>query len=719
VGICLQRSPEMLIALLGVLKSGGAYVPMDPGDPEERLSHILSDSEIKVLLTQKEVADRLPKGIARTICLDMDMAVISAESEENPTVTALPENLAYVIYTSGSTGKPKGTLITHRGAVNYLWWARDYYKVKDANGAIVFSPITFDMVVTSLFAPLLTGTKVKLIADESPLDGLIESVKTDRDLSFVKLTPAHLEMMAQEIPAESVSDWSRAFIVGGEALMAESISFWRRNAPHTRIINEYGPTETVVGCCVYDVTQDTPATGPVSIGWPTANTQLYVLDDRMQLVPKGVAGELFISGDGVARGYHKRPSLTAERFVPDPFSTTPGARMYKTGDLARLSSNAGLDYLGRNDQQLKIRGYRIEPGEIESVLRQHPSVREALVVAQEEKRGEKRLVAYIVIDRKRGVSISELRNFVSMQVPDYMVPAYFIKLDAFPLARSGKVDRKALPSPDGIRPDIDELYIPPRTLIEETLCAIWAEVLDIERVGIDDNFFTLGGDSIRSIQVRARALRKGLNIENRHLFQHHTIRELARVVAFADEGAIEAVKTEPFSLVSDADRAILGDDVEDAYPLTKLQAGMIFHTEFNPDSAVYHDMHSFRMRARLDEDMLEKAVNQTIARHPELRTSFDLRRFSVPLQLVHKSVPANIAFEDLSHLAGEELRFAVEQRLEEEKQLHFNYEQAPLHRFHIIRRSDEEFQFMLIFHHAILDGWSAATLLTELFHRYL
>jgi amino acid adenylation domain-containing protein len=719
VGICLQRSPEMMIALLGVLKSGGAYVPMDPADPEERLAYILFDSQVKILLTEKEVVDRLPEGIARTICLDADEELIRAESEENPTGTALPDNLAYVIYTSGSTGKPKGTLITHRGAVNYLWWARDYYQVKDGNGAIVFSPITFDMVVTSLFAPLLARTKVRLIADESPLDGLVESVKIDRELSFVKLTPAHLEMMAQEIAGEAVSDWSRAFIVGGEALMAESISFWRRNAPQTRIINEYGPTETVVGCCVYEVAQDTPATGPVSIGWPTANTQLYVLDNRMQLVPKGFVGELFISGDGVARGYHNRPSLTAERFLPDPFSGTPGLRMYKTGDLTRLSADAGLDYLGRHDQQLKIRGYRIEPGEVETVLRQHPSVREALVLAQEEKRGEKRLVAYVVLDKKRGVSISELRSFVSTQLPEYMVPAYFIKLDAFPLARSGKVDRKALPSPDGVRPDIEDLYIPPRTLIEETLCAIWSEVLGIERVGIDDNFFALGGDSIRSIQVRAKALRKGLNIENRHLFQHHTIRALARVVAFADAGAIEAVKTEPFSLVSDADRVILGDDVEDAYPLTKLQAGMIFHTEFSPDSAVYHDMHSFHIKARLDLDVLEKALNQTIARHPELRTSFDLRRFGVPLQLVHKNVRANVGYEDQSHLAGEELRGAIEQRLEQEKELHFNYEQAPLHRFHIIRRNDEEFQFMLIFHHAILDGWSAATLLTELFHRYL
>lgn len=719
VGICLQRSPEMMIALLGVLKSSGAYVPMDPADPEDRLAHILSDSQVRILLTQKEVVDRLPEGVARTICLDADEDLIRAESEENLTGTAVPENLAYVIYTSGSTGKPKGTLITHRGAVNYLCWAGDYYKVADGNGAIVFSPITFDMVVTSLFAPLISGTKVRLVADESPFDGLMQSVRTDCNLSFVKLTPAHLEMMAQEITGEAVSDWSRALIVGGEALMAESISFWRRNAPHTRIINEYGPTETVVGCCIYDVAADTPARGPVSIGWPTANTQLYVLDDRMQLVPKGVAGELFISGDGVARGYHNRPSLTAERFLPDPFSSTPGARMYRTGDLTCLSAGAGLDYLGRNDQQLKIHGYRIEPGEIETVLRQHPSVREALVLAQEETRGEKRLVAYVVLEKKRGVSISELRNFVSTQVPDYMVPAYFIKLDAFPLARSGKVDRKALPSPDGVRPEIDELYIPPRTLIEEMLCAIWSEVLGIERIGIDDNFFSLGGDSIRSIQVRAKALRKGLNIENRHLFQHHTIRELARVVAFADAAAMEPVKTEPFSLVSDADRAILGDEVEDAYPLAKLQAGMIFHTEFNPDSAVYHDMHSFHIKARLDVDMLEKAINQTIARHPELRTSFDLRRFSVPLQLVHKNPGARIEYEDLSQLAGAELRAAIEQRLEQEKELHFNYEQAPLHRFHIIRRNAEEFQFMLVFHHAILDGWSAATLLTELFHRYL
>lgn len=719
VAICLQRSPEMMIALLGVLKSGGAYVPMDPADPADRLAHILFDSQVQILLTEKAVGNRLPEGIAKTICVDADEELIRAESEKNPTGGALPENLAYVIYTSGSTGKPKGTLISHRGAVHYLWPARDYYQVKDGNGAIVFSPITFDMVVTSLFAPLLAGTKVRLMANESPLEALVESLKIDRELSFVKLTPAHLEMLAQETAGEPVSDWSRAFIVGGEALMAESISFWRKNAPHTRIFNEYGPTETVVGCCVHEVAEDTPATGPVSIGWPTANTELYLLDHKMQLVPKGVVGELFISGDGVARGYHNRPSLTAERFLPDPFSSTPGARMYKTGDLTRLSFEGGLDYLGRNDQQLKIRGYRIEPGEIETVLRQHPSVREALVLAPEEKRGEKRLVAYVVPDKKRGVSISELRSFVSTQLPEYMVPAYFIRLDAFPLARSGKVDRKALPSPDVVRPDIDELYIPPRTLIEETLCAIWAEVLGIERVGIDDNFFALGGDSIRSIQVRAKALRKGLNIENRHLFQHHTIRELARVVAFADAGAIEPVKTEPFSLVSDADRVTLGDDVEDAYPLTKLQAGMIFHTEFSPDSAIYHDMHSFHIKARLDKDVLEKAVNQTIARHPELRTSFDLRRFSLPLQLVHKEVRAAIAYENLSHLAGEELKVAIERRLEQEKELHFNYEQAPLHRFHVVSRTDEEFQFMLIFHHAILDGWSAATLLTELFHRYL
>ncbi|HKG80853.1 MAG TPA: amino acid adenylation domain-containing protein, partial [Pyrinomonadaceae bacterium] len=719
VGVCLQRSAEMMIALLGVLKSGAAYVPMDHADPEERLAHILFDSQVKILLTQKDVAEHLPEGLAQTMCLDADEQLLRAESEENPSSNVLPENLAYVIYTSGSTGKPKGTLITHRGAVNYLCWSRDYYKVKEGNGAVIFSPITFDMVVTSLFAPLLTGGKVRLAAEESGVDALVESLKLDRDLSFIKLTPAHLELLAEETAAVQVSDWTRGLILGGEALMAEPILYWRRNAPQTRIFNEYGPTETVVGCCVYEVSEQTPDTGPVSIGSPTANTQLYVLDRRMQLVPRGVVGELFISGDGVARGYHNRPALTAERFLPDPFSGTPGSRMYKSGDLTRLSSDGNLDYLGRNDQQLKIRGYRIEPGEIESVLRQHPSVREALVVAREEKQGEKRLVAYVMLDKKRSASIGELRNFVRTQLPDYMVPAYFIKLDAFPLARSGKVDRKALPSSDGVRPDIDELYIPPRTLIEETLSAIWSEVLGIERVGIDDNFFVLGGDSIRSIQVRAKALRKALDIENRHLFQHPTIRGLAQVAAFGEAGAIEPVRTEPFSLVSAVDRAILADEAEDAYPLTKLQAGMIFHTEFTPDSAVYHDMHSFHIKARLEMDLLEKAINQTVARHPELRTSFDLRRFGVPLQLVHKNVRAVITFEDLSHFQDEELSTAIEQRLEHEKELHFNYEEAPLHRFRIIRRTNEDFQFMLIFHHAILDGWSVATLLTELFHRYL
>src|SRR5258706_4700255 len=286
VGICLERSAEMMIAVLGVLKGGGAYVPMDPADPEDRLGHILSDSQVKILLTQKKVVDRLPAGSAKIICIDEE--IVGPGDEENPDTSVTPDNLAYVIYTSGSTGKPKGTLITHRGAVNYLWWASDYYQVKDGDGSVVFSPITFDMVVTTLFAPLLNGRRVRLSTEASSIDGLAESLKADCGMSFVKMTPAHLELLAQASAGERVSDWSRAFILGGEALMAESLSFWRENAPRTRIFNEYGPTETVVGCCVYEVLEQTPATGAVSIGSPTANTQLYVLNQRMRLSPRGV-----------------------------------------------------------------------------------------------------------------------------------------------------------------------------------------------------------------------------------------------------------------------------------------------------------------------------------------------------------------------------------------------------------------------------------------------
>jgi amino acid adenylation domain-containing protein len=341
----------------------------------------------------------LPQEGCRILCLDRDWERITQESETAPNTEVCAENPAYVIYTSGSTGQPKGVVICHAGLTNYLSWCSQAYEVAAGSGSPVQSSLSFDLTVTSLWPVLLVGRTVWLVPESDGVEGLTQALRGARDLSLVKITPAHLDLLRHELNPDEVVGRTRTFIVGGEALLWEQVSFWRKRAPHTRIINEYGPTETVVGCCVYECGPDSPASWPqggVPIGRPIANTQLYVLDTRMSPTPVGVPGELYIGGDGLARGYLGRPDLTAERFVPDPFSEHAGLRLYRTGDRVRYLSDGNLEFLGRIDHQVKIRGFRIELGEIENALRSHPGVREAVVLAREEAAGQKRLVAYVV-----------------------------------------------------------------------------------------------------------------------------------------------------------------------------------------------------------------------------------------------------------------------------------------------------------------------------------
>lgn len=527
VGICVERSPEMVVGLLAILKAGGAYVPLDPSYPSERLAFMLKDANVFVLLTQSSLIDRLPPHNGPRLCLDSDWDLIEKAPAENLSSGVTPENLAYIIYTSGSTGKPKGAMIRHRGLVNYLSWCTDAYAVAGGCGAPVHSSISFDLTVTSLFAPLMVGRSVFLLTDG--IEALAKALLERDNYSLVKITPAHLRALAELMPPSEISRRVRFLIIGGEALHFDGLSFWRQHAPETRLINEYGPTETVVGCCVYEIGAGDALSGPVPIGRPIANTQLYVLDETLQPVPAGQSGELYIGGDGVGSGYLNREALTEERFILDPFSEMERARLYRTGDLARFLPDGNLEYLGRVDDQIKIKGFRIELGEIETVLKQHAAVLDCAVVTCEEPCGEKRLAAFFVSIEDMAAETDSLKGFLRTKLPDYMVPATFVRLDELPLTTNGKVDRKALTNTPSQVPN--QSFVAPRTPAEATLAGIWAEVFNLEAVGVNDNFFDLGGDSILGTLILARAARAGVKLSPMQLFEHQTIAELSNVIS--------------------------------------------------------------------------------------------------------------------------------------------------------------------------------------------
>jgi amino acid adenylation domain-containing protein len=538
VGLYMERSPELIVGVLGILKAGGAYIPLDTTHPQERLALMLRETQAPVLLTQQRLLHRLPPYEGLALCLDGDREWFADEDAADPPLAVTAANLAYVIYTSGSTGRPKGVMITHGGLTNYLRWCISTYRVQEGQGSVLHSSLASDLAVTSLFAPLLVGQRLLLPPEEQGIDALGSALRQERDLSLVKLTPAHLTLLAEQLAAEDVAGRANAFIIGGEALLQEHVAIWQVRAPETRLINEYGPTETVVGCCVYELTRGDGrgATGAaVPIGRPIANTRLYLLDSEFRPVPIGVHGELYIAGAGVARGYLQRPDLTAERFLPDPFSSEPGARFYRTGDLARYLPDGNIEFLGRNDSQVKLRGYRVEPGEIEAALKEHPQVHEAVVLLEEGEpgsAGDKYLVACVVGQNDSPPAPRELRSYLHQRLPEYMVPAFYIVLNALPLLPNGKIDRRALSAlRQSRREPVGVGQAAPRNQVEEALVSIWMRVLGREQVGIYDNFFDLGGHSLLITQVISR-VREQLQVELplRALFEKPTIADFAEAI---------------------------------------------------------------------------------------------------------------------------------------------------------------------------------------------
>jgi len=555
VALCLTRSLEVVVGILGVLKAGAAYVPIDPTYPADRIAFMLGDARAPVLLTQSALVSQLPETTAQIVCLDTDWPIISHCPASNPHSSVTPSNLAYVIYTSGSTGRPKGAMLEHRGVVNYLTWCRHAYPLAEGRGSPVHSSISFDLTVTSLIAPLTAGRTVHLLPDEWGMEALTESVRAGGDFSLIKITPAHLKLLGDQLQPEEAAGKTRAFIIGGENLLPEHVAFWLKHAPDTALVNEYGPTETVVGCCVYTETPVRPSVGVVPIGRPIFNTQLYVLDEFQQPVPIGVPGELYIGGVQVGRGYLNQPELTAERFLIADWGSQIAdletqseisnlkSKIYKTGDLARYRPDGNLECLGRLDFQVKIRGFRVEVGEIEAALSAHPAIRQNVVWPWEEA-GHKRLAAYVVLDEERasdpGPLAAELREFLRQRLPEYMIPSAFVWLEALPVNANGKVERKLLPPPDQAARGVAATeYVAPRTSVEAALAGIWAEVLNLERVGVLDNFFELGGDSILSLQIIARARQAGLALTPRQLFESPTVAGLAAVAQPVEAAPLE------------------------------------------------------------------------------------------------------------------------------------------------------------------------------------
>jgi amino acid adenylation domain-containing protein len=538
VGLCVERSLRMIVGILGILKAGGAYLPLDPAYPKERLRFMLEDSEADVLVTDEPSKAMLPEHAGRVVCLDSDRGLLAELSVANPRPQATPANLAYVIYTSGSTGKPKGVLVTHRNVARLFTATEAWFHFDARDVWTLFHSHAFDFSVWEYWGALLYGGRLVVVPfDVSRSPAAFYELLRREGVTVLNQTPSAFRQLAQTEANAVDGDghWAlRLIIFGGESLDVQSLEPWfaRHGDNRPQLVNMYGITETTVHVTYRPIaTSDTREMQGSPIGVPIPDLRVYVLDGRLRPAPIGIPGELYVGGSGVARGYLKRPELTSERFLPDPFSRDPDARLYRSGDRARYLADGSLEYWGRLDQQVKIRGFRIELGEIEAVLRQHPEVREAVVIARDGGAAGTRLAAYIVPGEPATSAHTAWREFLKRRLPDYMIPATFTIIEAVPLTGNGKVDHRALPDPAHIRPAFDADFVAPETPVQRELAAIWSDVLGVDRVGLHDNFFDLGGHSLMVTQVVSR-VRTAFEVQLpiREIFDKPTVAELAEII---------------------------------------------------------------------------------------------------------------------------------------------------------------------------------------------
>jgi amino acid adenylation domain-containing protein len=727
VGICMNRSPEMVVALLGVLKAGGAYVPLDPEYPQARLASMMEDAGVSLLLTQERLLGRLPAHRAEVILPDKNWETMLEGQPGTSAPRVSAGNLTYVTYTSGSTGKPKGIAMTHDALSNLIGWQCRHPVLSKGRRRLQFASLSFDASFREIFSTLCSGGTLLLVTEETRRDpNSLADFIADNSVEKILLPFVALQQLAEELTERErpLTSLCEVITAGEQLRITPPIEKLFDRLKHCSLHNHYGPSEShMVTTFPLEGTPDRwPRLPP--IGRPIANTQTYILDAHLQPVPVGVTGELYIGGPCLARGYFHRPALTAEKFVPHPFGQPPGARLYKTGDLARYLPDGNIQFLGRTDHQVKIRGYRIEPGEIEVLLEQHPDVREAVVVAQpENEAGQRRLAAYVVVEQQSRSRVGDLRRFLEERLPDYVVPSAFVMLDALPLTPNGKVDRRALPAPQAPRREDDSKFVAPRTAAEKMLADIWAEVLKLEPIGVEDNFISLGGDSLLGFQVVARANRKGLKLSLQQFFSHPTIAELVRL----DEAARHA-PTERTETLAPAGAASWkgqtpgpqrpGQQPEDVYPLSPMQQGILFHCLYDPSAVEYVEQGGFAGPVELDVAAFERAWRDVLRRHTILRTAFAWEGLDEPLQAVFPAVNLPLELHELSDMPPSEQPERIANYIEEVRREGFDLTRAPLLRLALFHLAGGSYQFVLSHHHLLLDGWSRTLLLNEVEELY-
>ena len=699
VGISVDRSLEMVIGLLGILKAGAAYVPLDPTYPADRVAYILSNSAAKFLVTSSNLIGSLPQEETEFICLDREWEVISQQNESNPNHEVKPNNLSYVIYTSGSTGQPKGVQICHRSLVNFINSMQNEPGLNTGDRLLAVTTISFDIHTLEIYLPLTVGATIILASREMVIDGnLLAKEIAQYDVNVMQATPATWRMLL-------TSDWQGSpnlkVISGGEALPRELVNHLLEKVGS--LWNVYGPTETTVWSTTYQVTSDRHSRNedaPESIGRPIANTQTYILDQCFQPVPIGVIGELYIGGDGVARGYLNRPELTDERFLSNPFE--PNSRIYRTGDLVRYLPTGDIEYLGRIDNQVKIRGFRIEMGEIENVLDKHPQVEQGVVIVREDTPGNKQLVAYIVPGECQP-TIQEIRQFLKIQLPDYMIPEAFVVLETMPLTPNGKVDRRALPKPEEINQEIPTNFITPQTDLQVQIAEIWEEVLHIQSIGINQNFFELGGHSLLATQIVSR-IRQNLKIDLnvRHFFASPTVEFLATWIE-------SNYHLEPKLTIS----KIKYIPRENNIPLSFSQEGLWFLWQLDPNSSAYNISNSYHLKGELDITSLSKSWIKLVEHHEALRTTFKTLN-GQPIQIIHQPEKIEFPIIDLQHLPIDERQIVVDKLQTEIINQPFDLTTYPLWQVKLIQLSPTQNLLFISIHHIIFDGWSWDLLFDQL-----